>query len=275
MLTMFKRLASLVPTPATSKVTLFVSDTGIPSYKDDAGLVTPMSGQPIPAGYIDGFNMEWVSGAQIRFTSGSAYIPSLGRALSMTSAVTKTPTLAASTWYHNYAYDNAGTPDVEVSTTAPATPYSGAARAKTGDPSRRYIGSFRTMPSGAIAKFTHDLAAAAITYLEDLNAAPFAIVAGGTATTPTAASCAAVVPMTSKRAKFLANNNATGQTVFMSNTEAVNSLSTANWLSFITPAGSFYAEFPLDSSQAFNYLYSAAPSGGQAFIRAVGYVYER
>ncbi|WP_414609310.1 hypothetical protein, partial [Stenotrophomonas pavanii] len=133
------RLASLIPTPATNKVTLFVSDTGIPSYKDDAGLVTPMSGQPIPAGYIDGLKMEWVSGTQIRFTSGSAYIPSLGRALALAAAVTKTPTLAANTWYHNYVYDNAGTADVEVSTTVPAAPYSGTARTKAGDTSRRYI----------------------------------------------------------------------------------------------------------------------------------------
>ncbi|WP_414609303.1 hypothetical protein, partial [Stenotrophomonas pavanii] len=139
MLTMFKRLASLIPTPATNKVTLFVSDTGIPSYKDEAGLVTPMSGQPIPAGYIDGLKMEWVSGTQIRFTSGSAYIPSLGRALALAAAVTKTPTLAASTWYHAYLYSNAGTPDVEVTTTAPDTPYSGTARTKAGDTSRRYI----------------------------------------------------------------------------------------------------------------------------------------
>ncbi|MEW2849799.1 hypothetical protein [Stenotrophomonas maltophilia] len=275
MLTMFKRPASLVPTPATNKVTLFVSDTGIPSYKDDAGLVTPMSGQPIPAGYIDGLKMEWVSGTQMRFTSGSAYIPSLGRALALAAAVTKSPSLAASTWYHAYLYSNAGTPDVEVTTTAPDTPYSGAARAKTGDTSRRYIGSFRTMASGAIAKFTHDLASAAINYLEDLNATPFAVVAGGTATTPTTVACSAIVPVTSKRVKFLANNNATNQFVYMSNSEAVNTLSASNWMSLIAIGSSFYAEFPLDSSQNFNYMYGGAPAGGQVFIRAVGYVYER
>lgn len=228
-----------------------------------------------PKGYCDGLKMVYVSGTQIQVTAGAAYVPGPKRIAELAAATTLTPSLAASTWYHLFLTVSGATVGIEAVTTAPASPYSGTARTKAGDTSRRYIGSFRTMPSGAIAKFTHDLAAAAITYLEDLNAAPFAIVAGGTATTPTAASCAAVVPMTSKRAKFLANNNATGQTVFMSNTEAVNSLSTANWLSFITPAGSFYAEFPLDSSQAFNYLYSAAPSGGQAFIRAVGYVYER
>lgn len=275
MLTMFKRLASMVPTPATNKVTLFVSDTGIPSYKDDAGLVTPMSGQPIPSGYIDGLKMEWVSGTQMRFTSGSAYIPSLGRALALAAAVTKSPSLAASTWYHAYLYSNAGTPDVEVTTTAPDTPYSGTARTKTGDTSRRYIGSFRTLSSGGIAKFSHDLAAAAVTYLEDVNVAPFNVVSAGVATVPTAVSCAAVIPVTSKRAKFMANNNATNQAAYMSNTDAVNSLSASMWLAFISPASSFYSDFPLDSSQSFNYMYGAAPSGGQAFIRVAGYVYER
>lgn len=230
----------------------------------------------LPKGYIEGLKMEWVSGTSVRLTTGAAYVPSLDRVLDVPAAITKAGlSLTASTLYHVFLLLSGATPDFEIVTTAPAAAYSGTARAKTGDASRRYIGSIRTMGSGAIAKFTHDPAAGAITYLEDINTVPFALVAGGTATTPTTISCSAVVPITSKRAKFLANNNASGQTVFMSNSEAVSALSTSNWLAFISPAGSFYAEYPLDASQAFNYLYSAAPSGGQAFIRVAGYSYER
>ncbi|HFT6961498.1 TPA: hypothetical protein ACOECM_001476 [Stenotrophomonas maltophilia] len=228
------------------------------------------------AGHILGLRMEYVGPASIRVSSGSAWVPSLQRAIEVPTALTLNGlTLAANTWYHLYLYPGEAAPAIEAVSIVPAAPYSGTARAKTGDTSRRYIGSFRTLASGAIAKFTHDLAASAITYLEDLNAAPFAVVAGGTATTATTVSCAAIVPITSKRAKLLANNNATGQIIFMSNSEAVNALSTSNWLVLILQLGSFYTEVPLDSSQAFNYLYSAAPSGGQAFIRAVGYAYER
>lgn len=45
MITFLKRLASAIPTPGTSKVTLFVdSDTGQPSYKDNAGVVGDFMG---------------------------------------------------------------------------------------------------------------------------------------------------------------------------------------------------------------------------------------
>lgn len=81
--------------------------------------------------------------------------------------------------------------------------------------------------------------------------------------------------MTSRAAKFLANNNATGQFVYLSNSTAVNPLDNNFWLSLITPGSSFFASFPLDSSQSFNYMYNAAPSGGQVFIRVAGYSYER
>ena len=75
MLTFLKRLAASVPTPAADKVTVFVEDsTGEPSYKDDAGTVTSLKGDPgegVPAGgtagqvlrKIDGtdYNTEWAT----------------------------------------------------------------------------------------------------------------------------------------------------------------------------------------------------------------------
>lgn len=202
MLTMFKRLASLVPTPASSKVTLFVSDTGIPSYKDDAGLVTPLSGQPIPAGYIDGLKMEYVAPGQVRFTSGSAYIPSLGRALASASALTKTLTLTASTWYYAYLYSNAGVADVEAVTTTPDTPYNGTARTKTGDPSRRYLGAFKTDASGAIIAFDNLPSGLMLYRIPSANFGNFQILAGGAATTPTDLDCSPYIPATAKLGYF-------------------------------------------------------------------------
>ncbi|HFF3031918.1 TPA: hypothetical protein ACGCGJ_000388 [Stenotrophomonas maltophilia] len=277
MLTMLRRLASLIPTPATNKVTLFVSDTGIPSYKDDAGLVTPMSGQPIPAGYIDGLKMEWVSGTQIRFTSGSAYIPSLGRALAIAAAVTKSPSLAASTWYHAYLYSNAGTPDVEVTTTAPDTPYSGTSRTKTGDTSRRYIGSFRTDPSGTIAKFKHNVSNGYVAYLAmrdlSLNA--------GTQTTTTTISLSATIPVTSVAATLIISLDASGASLFTGNSEMpVTALASNNFLGYTESSTQVSVSrmdgHPVDSSQAISYRLSATPSAGTgAYIRVMGYSYER
>lgn len=230
-----------------------------------------------PKAHINGLKMVRVSGTQLQVTSGSAYVPGAKRIAELAAAVTLTPTLAANTWYHVYLVVAGSAVSIEAVTTAPAAPYFGTARAKTGDTSRRYIGSFRTMQAAAtIANFDHDQSAGnAITYLDSINGPPYLVVSAGAATTATTASCAAAVPPTSRQAKFLANNNATGQFVYMSNSAATNPLDTNFWLNLITPGSSFYSNFPLDSAQAFTYMYNAAPSGGQVFIRVAGYTYER
>lgn len=272
MLTMFKRLASLVPTPATNKVTLFVSDTGVPSYKDDAGLVTPMSGQPIPAGYIDGLKMEWVSGTQIRFTSGSAYIPSLGRALTLAAAVTKTPTLAANTWYHAYLYSNAGTPDVEVTTTAPDTPYNGTARTKTGDTSRRYLGSAKTLPSAAdLVPFIVD-SLGEQRWLLSNPSPPLRCLANGMQTARTTVSLAPAMPITATHAILQVSNTASDQYCNMSVPGAL-----VNSMIGIPPGGSASSNlitFPTSANQQVDYIYGATPNGG-LYIDVVGFACAR
>lgn len=274
MLTMFKRLASLVPTPATSKVTLFVSDTGIPSYKDDAGLVTPMSGQPIPAGYIDGFKMEYVSGTQIRFTGGSAYIPSLGRAITLASPVTKTPTLAANTWYHNYAYDNAGTPDVEVSTIAPAVPYTGTARVKTGDTSRRYIGSIRTNASSQIMRFTHTHASGDFRWGELPSAAPLRILTAGSATVSTDVSTAGCAPITGAAIFTRVLQNGSTGIVYIGSPVDGTAVSISNYTVSLEATKELYTFLPI-INQTVKYIFGTAPASSGAFLDVLGFQYER
>lgn len=270
MLTMFKRLASLVPTPATNKVTLFVSDTGIPSYKDDAGLVTPMSGQPIPAGYIDGLKMEWVSGTQMRFTSGSAYIPSLGRALALPSALTKTLTLSPNTWYHNFLYSNAGTSDVETVTTLPDAPYSGTARAKTGDNSRRYIGSFRTDASAAIIQFTSD-SSGMQRYMISNASASLRVISNGKASARTTVSLSAVLPPSATA--FQTQSENTDPAIYVN--LSIPGAAVAGMFG-IAPGGgkSQIFNFSTAADQSIDYSFSSAPSGG-FYMDVIGFFYAR
>ncbi|SET91112.1 hypothetical protein [Stenotrophomonas indicatrix] len=272
MLTMFKRLASLVPTPASSKVTLFVSDTGIPSYKDDAGLVTPMSGQPIPAGYIDGLKMEYVAPGQMRFTSGSAYIPSLGRALALPSALTKTLTLSANAWYHNFLYSNSGVADVETVTTLPDTPYSGTARTKTGDTSRRYIGSFRTDASGAIYKFRQT--GNQITYLVSTELTPFAVFSGTVPVSPatTSVSASAIVPLTSTSALMMNLNASTNAFLLITNSEGP---AVPGFIVFVAPNSTMAMTAPLAADQSMICSYQSSGTSLTAVLRVYGYTYER
>lgn len=232
----------------------------------------------LPNDYISGLRMEWVSNNSIRIGTGSAYVQSLDRILSVSSSITKSSlSLSPDTWFHIYLFNNSGSVDIEVVITAPSVEYNGTARSKTGDASRRYIGSVRTLSSSYISKFSHNVEIGQITYLEDINTTPFRVVSGGVAVVATSVSCSDSVPITSRVAKFLSNNNATGagQLVYMSNSDAINPLSSSYWMSFINPSGSFYADFPLDSSGSFNYMYAVAPTGGMVFIRVVGYLYER
>lgn len=228
----------------------------------------------VEPGYIDGSKMIWNSGTSITIDSGSFYIPSVGANVNVAAPITKAGlALAANTWYHVYGFLNSGVPDFEVVTTAPSSPYNGTARTKSGDTTRRYIGSIRAIAAGAVAKFEQD--GLEILYLENINTAPFLVVAGGTATVATTVSCSAAVPVTSKNANLLANNNATAAVVYLSNSNAVNPLSTTFWLGFLSALQTLpRAAFPLNSAQEFQYMYDVAPVG-QFFARVVGYVYER
>lgn len=96
-------------------------------------------------GYIEGLIPQWNSATSISVSPGSAALPSPAAALLSTSTLTLSGlTLSAATWYYLYIYDNAGTPALELVTTAPSAPYTGTARTKTGDIGRRFIGALRT-----------------------------------------------------------------------------------------------------------------------------------
>ena len=224
-------------------------------------------------GYIDGLQMQWVSATAVTVSSGRAYIPSLSYYLDAPNAIALTGlVLTALTWYHLYLYSNAGAPTIECVTTAPAAPYSGTARAKTGDTSRRYIGSIKTDAAGAIIQFYH--IGNAIKYIANFNSGPYYLLADGQSITPATISCATVVPVTSLVATLLMLNADTTNTVTIGNPATSFVLSASAYLAFIYQNSSAQIDFPLDASQQMNYVYTSTPAGG-LYVRAVGYVYER
>jgi len=238
-----------------------------------AGDKSAPNGAFLPPGYIDGLRMTWVSGTAITVTSGAAYIPSLGRAVRVNAAVAKAGlVLTASTWYHVYLYLNAGVPDVELSTTAPAAPYNGTARTKTGDTSRRYVGSVMTDATGAIYAFKQS--GQIIEYMASIYAAPFLVLSGGTATTPTDVNCAGLVPLTSQLAQLTVINSDTGVAVVTGTSDQGYTLGSNTFSGFINPAASVLGNFSLNGSQVLKYMFRSSAAGNVG-IRISGYVYER
>jgi hypothetical protein len=220
-----------------------------------------------PKGYIDGLKLEWVSGTQIRVTTGAAYVPGPKRIAELTSAVVLTPSLSASTWYHVYLTVISGAVNVEAVTTAPAAPYNGNARAKTGDTSRRYLGSVKTDGSSAIIQFIIDTTGS-FRYLIGNNVAPLRCLANGKATVRTTVSLSGAIPVTSMGAIFLMSNSDTSVFANLSISSAVSASVIG-----IAPGGSLAGQvltFPTDANQAVDYYYATLPANG-LYIDVVGF----
>ncbi|WP_164086630.1 hypothetical protein [Stenotrophomonas maltophilia] len=227
------------------------------------------------AGHILGLQMEYVGPASIRVSSGSAWIPSLQRAVEVQSALTLSGlSLTANTWYHVFLYMNGAVPAIEAVIAVPAAPYSGTARAKTGDTTRRYIGSFRTNAAGAIFNFAQT--GTTIAYKNAQANPPFRVLSQGTATSETSISLAAVVPSTSRLAtvqiyNFTDTNMGTGT----SDDSAVGPPSQPNDAVYLVRRDSTaMVPHPLDSSQTMTYWLTTTPVGS-AYVDVFGYVYER
>lgn len=223
-----------------------------------------------PKGYIDGLNLVYVSGTQIQLTSGAAYIPSAKRIVELSSTLTKNVTLAGNTLFHVYLIFTSGTADFEVVATAPSTPYYGTARTKTGDTSRRYVGSLRTNPTGVIFSFVHT----GTSYYYDVTAAgtaPFRVVNNATNTATVAVSVADSVPVSAYSVLLKGDSTASNSVVVS--------------LGRNGPGGSIFQGSIFNgqrsfwdialSNQQFSYAYSGAPTGGGVYFDIIGYRYER
>lgn len=218
----------------------------------------------LPKGYIDGLTMEWVSANSLRVTSGAAYIPSLDRVLELSASVTKAGlSLSSSSWYHVYLYLNGSTPDIEIVTTAPATAYSGTARAKTADTSRRYIGSFRVGASTTIIKFA--CSGGVQSYNVGAGSSDVRIISGSS-TTVTPFSIASVVPVTASVIRVFLTNAMGGGSLFVG--------TPANTSFVAIFAGNVSAfDVPFDPSDL-RLVYSLT-SAGTGTVDAAGFYIER
>ncbi|HHB9431428.1 TPA: hypothetical protein ACOEOA_000446 [Stenotrophomonas maltophilia] len=225
------------------------------------------------AGHILGLRMEYVGPASIRVSSGSAWIPSLQRAVEAPAALTLSGmTLAANTWYHLYLYLNGATPAIEAVATAPASPYSGSARAKTGDPSRRYLGSVKTLPAtAALIPFIVD-SLGEQRWLVSNPSPPLRCLSNGKQTARTTVSLAPAMPVTATHAILQVSNTASDYYCNLSVPGAA-----LDSIIGVPPGGSASSNlitFPTSANQQVDYIYGATPNGG-LYIDVVGFACER
>lgn len=166
---------------------------------DDADAVTARETLAIDmpgADYISGFQLRYDGRRAMTIGAGVAHVPSLGRQVALTSALSLTSmSLPVSGWTHIYLYSNAGVGAIELSTTPPVK-YNGSASVKTGDTSRRYLGSVLSSAANDMWQWVHDMSRNSITYTEaNPTTAPFHMVNAFGGTTPSPVSSAGVAPV--------------------------------------------------------------------------------
>lgn len=224
-----------------------------------------------------GLKITLTGANSITVSEGFAYVPGINKVVVLAApAVANGLAVPAGTYLHGYLYESSlGQAAVEWVTTAMSSPYSGSARTKSGDTSRRYIGSVRSIAANTLAKFIHNPATNSVRYLEDINQSFLRPLVNGVSTTSTNISCSNCVPATARIINVFAENvaDSSGALVFISNSES-GPAGSANILAFLRTGGILYGELTLDSSQQFNYARAVSSAGGLT-VWCNGYVFER
>ena len=234
------------------------------------------------AGCINGLQLEWVSTTQVRVTPGAAQLESTKQLLVVPTALTISPTLGANTWYHCYVYDNSGVGALECVTTAPATAWIGTARSKTGDTTRRYVGSIRTNGSSQLFNFfTEGAGSLQVVRWRNDVANDNRILSNGSAATNTNVDVSSRAPVTSRAIEVTIYNLATGGVAYFDTNDAGSAGTGLDPDSaiglFALNSGAINTTYlPLNSSQVFRYAYSGTPTGSNfLYIDVLGYRMER
>lgn len=221
----------------------------------------PIAQGGVSEGYIQGLIPTWNSANSITVGTGVAWIPGISKSIKVSSPITLSGlTLSAATWYYIYLYDNAGTPAIEFVTDAPSTPYSGHARTKTGDNTRRFIAALRVQESNSIRKFfwSEDY----INYLDNSALYPVFVSFGGT--TATNFPLSNRIPPITRRIHFQVYGPATGGTLSIGD-------SAANALVSCSAGVRFMGHMIAAQDQSIFASHNAAVTGGSTLdIRGYG-----
>lgn len=224
---------------------------------------------------LEGLRLVWNSGTSLSVGTGICYAEN-GDLIEVSSTLTASSlSLSNSTWYHVYVYLSSGSPAMEVVTTAPVA-WKGGAYSKTGDTSRRYVGSVKTNGSGSVYNFRHDPQTNRIIYVNQaLNAAPFRCLTTGTSTSATSVDLSAVVPVTSGIGYFRFSNTSDKIAYFGADNTVSAAIFQLALVAGNTVQPSDVLDVPVSSTQTIHYIMSSAVGVGGANVDIYGYTYSR
>lgn len=229
-------------------------------------------------GYIDGFRLVYTGRTSITINPGAAYVN--GKIIEMTAdkVITGLTSLVATTFYHVYVYDNAGVADIEISSVVPERYYNTAFR-KTGDSSRRYLGSFLTSTTSLIWAFRHEIGAGRMMYNEGQpGVAPFPFILGFSTAgaVHTTSNATIVVPKETALTVTAIASGSSSMTLSVSPADQLTPMASPNWdnLIYLVTGQAVGLEIPLSRTLAslgqFSLICAAAVT-----LYARGYTFER
>lgn len=227
---------------------------------------------PVTQDFITGLKLSYTSGTAFSVSSGAAYVQSLARRLDSPSTLSKSGlSLSANAFYHVYLFQNGGLPDVEADTAAPTAAYFGGARSKTGDTSRRYLGSFKTNASGQILPFQCDTQGI-FWYSVQPSTNGLRPISNGKATSRSTIALSSGLPATATHAVVQVVNSDSSIFVNLGNPSQPS-----GGVIGVAPGGFNSGQLivlPTDTNQAIDYYYSVAPTNG-VYVDIYGYAIAR
>ncbi|MEN3753707.1 hypothetical protein ABC733_16950 [Mangrovibacter sp. SLW1] len=218
--------------------------------------------------YIRGLDIT-VDSTLITVGTGEAFIPGVNKTVSIASELTLAVSgagLTASSWYHIYLFDDSGTAAIEISTTEPVD-YAKPAKQKTGDDTRRYIGSFRvTAGNTVIPQFCSN----GNCNYEDNWGSSCRVLSAGTSNVSTSVVANTLNPSTAIRTRVCVTNTTSypGYVVWVISRSGRYMVHTAQY-------GKGIYEVPLLAYPYIYYYWNNTPPDGGAYIDIGGYTYER
>jgi hypothetical protein len=232
-----------------------------------------------------------LDGLTVTVGPGRCFLPNAHRILSDGTVTAVLASPVASTWYYAYAYEaSSGILGLELSTTAPSTPYPSAtstARTKAGDTSRRYLGSAYVGASSKLRPMKHSQCGSIgnlVTFGAASSAAsiPVNLLSAFVAATATTISLNPLVPATATHALLQVQNNSNRQ-VYLANPDQ-GSASATNYVASVNPGASDTMLIEIGSAQQLSVLLSStgllgtilgAVLAGSVSISVQGYLFDR
>lgn len=231
-----------------------------------------------------------VDGQTVTVGEGYCFLPS-GRRLMTTGASAVIPASQPIGWIHAYAAEASNnTLGLELSTTVPDAAYRGTARTKTGDPTRRYLGSGRIETVGKLRGGRHTTVGSRGNYvILDHSTVSFQtppqalnlVIAALSSPAQQTIDLTSYIPPTAVVVE-LKVTNLSNMTVYVGR-PSLGTLSRTSRVMDVAPNNNLVFRVRLDSDQAVTLLASATGllgsvvtvSAGNVIVEIVGYLFDR